>query len=399
VRPLRAALIAVLVGFVMAAVIASATGATAFDALRLIAFAALGSGAAVIVFTVLLRRFRGRRMRTQILFVALAATVITTAGVVLAASQMFISDHDLSVLAVVVVTSAAVSVGAALAVGAEYERSVEQVGRIANQLAPVGDDAAPAPSELDALAARLSEVSELLDASRARELALEESRRELIAGVSHDLRSPIASIRAMAEALEDGVVVDDTDAQRYHRAIRIESERLGDLVDDLFELSRITAGVCDTEQPVVELDALVDDVMTAAESAARTKGVYLVNLLDDVPSVRVPASDLRRVLHNLLDNAIRHTVAHGTVLVEGAVNGRLAELRVIDECGGIPEADLARVFEVAFRGDAARSRDTGGGGLGLAIAKGLVEAHHGSIELTNRAPGCCFTLRLPVLPA
>jgi signal transduction histidine kinase len=405
---IRRALAVVAFGFLAAAVIAVATGASAGDAARVIAFAAVGSGVAAAMGTLLVRRLRRFRMRAQVLFIALAATVTTVAGIVLAAAEMFISDHDVAVLAVVVVTSAAVSVGAALALGASFERSIEQVGLLARDLAPVDGVSSPVAStdvgelvtgELGELAAQLSEVSRQLDESRTRERALDASRRELIAGVSHDLRSPIASIRAMAEALEDGVVDDDASVERYHRAMRVESERLGALVDDLFELSRITAGVLDADQPFVPLGKLVADVVSAAQPAASTNGVRIVNLLDEVPSVLVPASDMRRILHNLLDNAIRHTRDGGTIVIDGEVLGQTARLGVTDECGGIPEADLARVFDVAFRGDAARTRDNGGGGLGLAIAKGLLEAHRGSIQIANRAPGCRFTLRLPVLPA
>jgi signal transduction histidine kinase len=405
---IRRAAIAVSVGFVAAAVIARAKGASPADTTKLIVFAAIGSGVAAAFGVLLVRRLHGFRMRTQVLVISLAATVTTAAGILLAAEQMFITDHDLDVLAVVVVTSAAVSVGAALTLGSAFERSVAQVGLMARDLAPV-DGAGPAiasppvgalaTGELGDLAAQLADVSRQLEASRAREQQLDVSRRELIAGVSHDLRSPIASIRAMAEALEDGVVDDAESIDRYHRAVRIESERLAALVDDLFELSRITAGVLDDEQPFVPLGELVAEVVAAAQPAADTKGVRVVNLLDDVPEALVPASDLRRVLHNLLDNAIRHTYNGGTIVVDGDVSDQTARLQVSDECGGIPEADLARVFDVAFRGDAARTRDNGGGGLGLAIAKGLLEAHCGSIQIANRAPGCQFTLRLPVLPA
>jgi signal transduction histidine kinase len=127
--------------------------------------------------------------------------------------------------------------------------------------------------------------------------------------------------------------------------------------------------------------------------------VSILILFDDVPAVLVPASDLRRVLHNLLDNAVRHTRQGGTIVIDGELLGQIAQLAVTDECGGIPEADLARVFDVAFRGDNARTRDNCGGGLGLAIAKGLLEAHRGSIQIANEASGCRFTLRLPVLMA
>ena len=404
----RRALSVVAVGFVAAALIAAATGASAGDAARLITFAAVGSGVSAALGALLVRRLRRFRMRTQVLVVALASTVSTVAGIVFAAAEMFISGHDLDVLTVVVVTSAAVSVGAALGLGAAFERSVEQVGYLARDLAPV-DGATSSVArpqvgdlvtgELGDLAAQLSEVSRQLEVSRSRERALDTSRRELIAGVSHDLRSPIASIRAMAEALEDGVVDDRASVERYHRAMRVESERLGALVDDLFELSRITAGVVDADQPFVAIGELVAAVVSAAEPAASTKGVCILNLLDDLPAVLVPESDLRRVLHNLLDNALRHTRDGGTIVVGGELLGETAQISVTDECGGIPEADLPHVFDVAFRGDTARTRDNGGGGLGLAIAKGLLEAHRGSIQIVNRAPGCRFTLRLPVLPA
>jgi len=402
VNATRRALVIVATGIAIAGAIAAATGATAHDAVVVIVLAAAGSVGAAAVGALLVRRSRGRRLRTQVLLVALAATVTTAAGVVVAAVAMFISGHDLGVLAVVVVTSGAVSVGAALALGSSYERSAERVGGLARDLThdggarsgPVGP---LATGELEDLAAQLTEVSRQLEASRRRERALDASRRELIAGVSHDLRSPIASVRAMAEALEDGVVDDEASVRRYHRAMRIESERLGALVDDLFELSRITAGVVDADQPLVPLGELVAEVVSGAEPAASTRGVRIVNLLDDLPAVLVPASDLRRVLHNLLDNAVRHTRVGGAIVLDGEVTGLTAQLGVADECGGIPEADLPRIFDVSFRGDTARTRDQGGGGLGLAIAKGLVEAHQGSIQIANRAQGCRFTLRLPVV--
>ena len=111
------------------------------------------------------------------------------------------------------------------------------------------------------------------------------------------------------------------------------------------------------------------------------------------------SQELRRALHNLLDNAIRHTPPGGTVVIEALADGDGARCSVVDECGGIPESDLTRVFDVAFRGDQARAKDEGGGGLGLAIAKGLVEAHQGSIEVANESPGCRFTVRLPMASA
>ncbi|MGE0304339.1 MAG: sensor histidine kinase, partial [Acidimicrobiia bacterium] len=218
---------------------------------------------------------------------------------------------------------------------------------------------------------------------------------------SHDLRSPIASIRAMAEALEDHIVDDDDDISRFHTAIRLESQRLGSLVDDLFELSRIESGTRSPDTTLVGVDELIAEVTESSQPAAAAVGINLVCMFgvgaDRDSSGLVPAADLRRVLHNLLDNAIRHTRTGGSVVVDGEVVNGVLTLSVTDECGGIPNDDLPRVFEVAFRGDAARSRDARGGGLGLAIAKGLVESRHGHIDVANRGKGCRFTLSVPVV--
>jgi signal transduction histidine kinase len=321
-------------------------------------------------------------------------------GISLAANKMFVSSHDSTVLTVVLVVSGVAAILASWYLGRAFARSVDSVGEMAVGLlesTPPKEAPYLVTKELRSLATDLTSVSNALESSRQRERSLDAARRELVAWVSHDLRSPIAAIRAMSEALEDGVVDDELSVSRYHRAIRQESERLGLLVDDLFELSRISAGAVDGKQPFVPLAELVLDVLDAAEPSAAAKGVAVVSPVRDLPDVLVPASDLRRVIHNLLDNAVRHTPSGGTVTLDATVKGAYVELSVADQCGGIPPADLPRVFEVAFRGDAARTRDQAGGGLGLAIARGLVEAHDGSIHVDNANDGCRFTLQLPVV--
>jgi len=402
----RAALV-VAAGFAVGAVIAAAIGASAHDGAVVILLAAGGSAGVAIVGSLLVHRLHSRSLRVQVLIIVLASIVAIVAGVLVAAQAMFISGHDVGVLAVILSVSAAVSVAAAVQLGTAFERSTVHVGEMARQLvAPAGvaplaaTTSLPPPvvtGELQRLAAQLAAARADLDAARARAEALDASRRELVAWVSHDLRSPIASIRAMAEALDDHVVDDQASIERYHRSMCLESERLGALVDDLFELSRISAGAIDTDQPLVPLGELVTEVTAAAEVTAATREVRIVNLLDEGSEAMVPMSDFRRVLRNLLDNAVRHTRAGGTVVLDGGIIGRTAVVHVTDECGGIPEEDMGRLFDVAFRGDVARSRDQGGGGLGLAIAKGLLEAHHGSIVIVNHSPGCRFTVRLPVV--
>ena len=174
-------------------------------------------------------------------------------------------------------------------------------------------------TELAALHDDLTSVADRLAAARQRERLLDASRRELVAWVSHDLRSPVASIRAMAEALEDGIVDDQADIDRYHEAIRREAVRLGLLVDDLFELSRISSGSRPADQELTPFTELVDEVLAAVQPAAHQKGVTVDSRLVLDRNPQVPSSDLRRVLRNLLDNAVAHTIPGGAVSIDGRI--------------------------------------------------------------------------------
>jgi signal transduction histidine kinase len=252
-------------------------------------------------------------------------------------------------------------------------------------------------AELQRSRAKVAEMAE-------RERGLERSRRELVAWVSHDLRTPIAGIRAMVEALDDGVVVEDADVRRYHHQLTVETDRLARLVDDLFELSRIEADALHLTVEEVPLDELVSDAVATVGAVAEAKGVTLGGRVQVLPGRRGPtvagsAPELGRVVRNLLDNAVRHTPAGGSVEVTVCGGDGWAEVSVRDGCGGIAADDLDRVFDLAYRGDAARTPATVGGpagaGLGLAIARGLVGAHHGDIAVANESGGCRFTVRLP----
>jgi signal transduction histidine kinase len=237
--------------------------------------------------------------------------------------------------------------------------------------------------------------------ARERERAAEASRRELVAWISHDLRTPLAGIRAMAEALADGVVSSPSEVAGYAGRIGGETRRLSGMVDDLFELSRITAGALRLTMSQVALREVVSDVLAAQTPVAQRKRVRVLADAMIAPIVLGSDPELARVVRNLVSNAIRHTPPDGTVAVQIGVDGGDAVLAVDDACGGIPDAELGRVFDVAFRGSAARTpsrsgEEQVGGGLGLAIAKGLVEAHKGRINAHNHGPGCRFEVRLPL---
>lgn len=373
------------------------------DNLALVALTAAGALPVVLAGSLVARRRGGTPAHVGVLAVALAPVVATWVGAAVAARAMFIDSHDLTAFAVIALTAAVIGVAAGWRLARGIRVDAERLGELSQSLAEghVPDGAPPASvTELARVGEQLRDMWRQLDGAHRRELALERSRRELVAWVSHDLRSPLAGIRAMAEAIEDGVVDDPEDVARYLRSIGAETDRLTLLVDDLFELSRITSGAIDlTPRPVPAPD-LVDGVIEGLRPAARVRGVEICRRVgaggSPAPMLMVAPAEAARVLRNLLDNAVRHTPAGGTVLVGLELQADTATVSVVDECGGIPTEDLDRVFDVAFRGDASRSRADGGGGLGLAIAKGLTEAQAGSIAVSNHAGGCCFTVTFPL---
>lgn len=377
---------------------------TLHDAIALVGYSAVGALSAGLVGALLLLAMRHRSTRTQVAVVGLVSVVATAAGAAAAASAMFISQHDFQALLLVLVSSGVVGLVIALALGARIAGATRSLSALAHEIGGeepvVPGSSRGAPVELRQLRRDLESTSLRLEEARRSERALERSRRELVAWVSHDLRTPLAGIRALVEALEDGIVEDPSTVARYHRTIREEADRLSGLVDDLFELSRIHAGALQLRPEDVVLGDLVSDALASAAPVAAAKGVRLEGRVDgEDPRLRLSAAEVLRVLRNLLDNAIRHTPSDGAVMVAAGVDDDAAFVMVSDTCGGIPEEDLDRVFDLAFRADTARTPTTdGGGGLGLAIARGLVEAHDGAIAVRNQGDGCEFTVRLP-LPA
>jgi len=383
--------------FVMALI--ALVGLPIADAALLVLYSGAGALAVAGACTVAGRRAL-RSVRGLLVLTALAPVAATVVGSSLAARAMFISDHDLRGLLIVLGSAGTVGVATAVALSDRVSSGTDAIAALARVIdgGPVQlDTLHRLPSELALVGAELEAVAVRLDDAKMKEAAMEASRRELVAWVSHDLRTPIAGIRAMSEALEDGVVDDLDTVARYHRTIRQEADRLTGLVDDLFELSRIQAGALRLDPERVPLADLVSDAVAGASVAAAAKGVQLEGTAaSPSPMVELSTPEMSRVVRNLLDNAIRHTPAGGRVEVAASVSGDLALVSVRDACGGIAETDIHRVFDLAFRGDVARTPSDGRAGLGLAIAKGLVEAHAGSIDVQNVGDGCCFTVSLPV---
>lgn len=360
-----------------------------------LAVGALGLAVAYLV--------RQRSVRWSLTLVSVVAVGAVVAGVIGTANAMFLSDHDFGVVLLVCVVAGAVAIMVALTVAAFVLRGFRALTAGARQLGDTGSYVADGsgPAEFRQLSAELSRASARLGAARERERQLESSRRELVAWVSHDLRSPLAGLRAMTEALEDGMVDDPA---RYHAQMRAEVDRMVRMVDDLFELSRIQAGVLQLALQPVSVADLVSEAIAGADPVARAAGVRLGGSVDQDVIVTADPAGLSRVVANLVTNAIRHTPSDGVVSITGQLVEGAVELTVSDGCGGIPADDLPRVFDLAWRGSAARTPRTGelqgtGAGLGLAIVKGIVEAHQGTVQVRNDVAGCRFLVRLPVVPA
>jgi len=360
--------------------------------------AALGATAA----TVLMRIMRGRSFAAQVVATALATVVPALLGVWAASRAMIVDGHAVGALTVVLLATGTVAIVTALMFGRRValasDTLIDAARRIGAGERGLATASPTAPVELTRLHHELASTSARLEEARQRERALDRSRRELVAWVSHDLRTPLAGIKALAEALQDGVAADDATVERYHRALGVEVDRVSELVDDLFELSRAQAGVLRLELEPVSLGDLVSDAIASATPVANAKGVRVVGAMSEQPcEMHASSSEVLRALRNVLENAIRHTPPDGTITVEVGVDRERACVSVLDEGGGIAEADLSRVFDVAFRGDAARTPGNGAG-LGLAIARELIEAHQGDITVRNQNGGACFTVRLPLRP-
>jgi signal transduction histidine kinase len=269
-----------------------------------------------------------------------------------------------------------------------------------------GAAAVAVPSRMGAsqvLFAVLAAAAAALAAALAVRLAMEErsrrqvedARRRLVAAASHDLRTPLASLRLLVESIGDGVATGET-RDRYLAEIRTHVGVLSDLVDDLFELSRIEAGDISWTMRQVELNDLIGDTVAAMRAPAAERGVRVAAELPEGHVIaQANAEKVQRVLFNLIQNAIRHTPADGSVTVRarGGIRGGGVEVEVADDGEGIAAADGERVFEAFYRGDAARGED--GAGLGLAISRAIVEAHGGRIWFEDGAPGTRvrFTLK------
>ena len=361
-------------------------------------FALTGSASALIGFVShRLGWWRHLRSLNQTLTLGyLIAAVLTLLNVWITARLMFINAHDLTLAGLLLLFASGISVSFGYFVSASITQALRDVVRAAGRVSEGDfttrvrvegeDEVAQLAQAFNAMAARL----EIAD-REAR--TLDAARRDLVAWASHDLRTPLASLRAMLDALSDGVVADPDTVARYLRQSQAEIARMNALINDLFELAQMDAGSLALHGDASSLADLISDTLEGFTVRAQAKGLALHGSVDPhVDPVWMAPDKISRVLQNLIENAIRHTAAGGEIHLRAEVCDGMILVSLKDTGEGITPEDLPRIFDRFYRGDAARTRNRsresseGGAGLGLAIAKGLVEAHGGRLWAES-APG------------
>lgn len=378
---MRAGAVEQLLGLLVPATLASLAGAALVG--RLLGAASLGQRFGVI---------------------AALASCFALANLVALSWAMFVSGHDAALLGALLVYSIAVGIAAALLLGRSTAAAVSRLSRAAHRIGrgdlaarttPHGqagvDNGGP---ELELLARTLDDMAERLQQAQDRERQAEKVRRDLISAVSHDLRTPLASLRAMVEAVADEVIDDPVNLRRYAGEMRRSVGQLTQLVDDLFELAQLEAGAIAAETRRTRLDVLIETALETVAGPAAEKGLRLVADVETPDLICSPR--LERVLYNLLLNAVQHTPADGTVRVAATRRDDRLEVAVEDTGSGIRPEDLDRVFDPFFRGDPARHAP--GAGLGLALALRIVEAMGGRMSAHSAGSGARFAVSLPLSP-
>jgi signal transduction histidine kinase len=346
-----------------------------------------------------LRRFG---VRGQLVGASVLGCCLLMGMILVGTEQMLISEHDHAVVLTMLLFAALLSIGLSLLWAMPLARRIERVragtvqlaaGQLDTILTVEGrDEIAQLASDFNRMAAALKQAAE-------NERELEQARRDLIAAVSHDLRTPLAAVRALIEAVADGVAADPATEARYLRSAQHEIAHLSQLVDDLFELAQIDAGLLRLELERASLHDLISDTLSSFQPQAAQQGVRLIGEVDgDIDPVLMNPPKLQRVLHNLISNALRYTPADGTILLRAQPHGQIVQIEVSDSGEGIAPEDLPHVFKRSFRGEKSRTRDerSSGAGLGLTIAQGLIEAHGGTIAVESQlgqGARFCFTLR------
>jgi two-component system sensor histidine kinase SaeS len=341
-------------------------------------------------------------LRVRLLISSALTAVLALANIGFTAFLMFISAHDLAILVGLLGFALGMSLFVAIVLSSSITRSFRHVVEAVTQLS-AGNLSTRVPvhsnDEVGRLASAFNHMAERMEESFIRERDMEQARREFIGSVSHDLRTPLASIRAMVESINDGVVTEQDTVKRYLKTIEAEVENLSQLINDLFELSQMDAGILKLQLETSSLTDLISDTLESmsAQANAGGKRLHLKGSMDgEVSPVVMDPRRVQRVLYNLVQNAIRYTPSDGAIHILARDVGSEIQVEVTDTGEGIPQEELPRIFDRFYRPEQSRSRDSGGTGLGLSIAKSIIEAHGGRLWVESAVgQGSTFGFALP----
>jgi len=343
-------------------------------------------------------------IRRKMAFSASVGTLFAFGDALLTARFMFVAARDVGLLLMLLLFSLLISLTLVLSLAGTMGRAIAALVGAARRLATGHlDTVVPVEGgdELALLAADLGRLAVRLTASQEAQRALEAARRDLVVGISHDLRTPLNAAQTVASALADGVVGPGTDeAIPYLHALEAQLARMAALVDDLFALARLEGPEPRLVRAPYPTGDLVLDLLTRAAPLARAAGVRLDGEVDPAtPAALVDARQVERVLDNLIQNALDHTPAGGVIVVRAAPHDAAppaAHVSVCDTGTGVPADDLPLLFDRYHR------RRAGGTGLGLAIVKAVAQAHGGHVRATSpphgQPTGTCINLTLPAVP-
>jgi signal transduction histidine kinase len=357
---------------------------------------------ATAVTAYLARRLVARAsLAATMIAIAVVASLITAIDLVLLNHFMLIDPGNRTEVGLVALYSLSAGVAAALIVGHSNTRALTRVATVAERLG--NDDLQARVGELHA-SPELRQVGAALDLAAARISSLietdrrtEASRRDLMTSISHDLRTPLASLRAMVEAIDEGVVEDPEIVRRYADQMLGSIRTLVAMVDDLFELSQVDASAFRNDARSIRVADAVDQAVDLCAHEARTRSIEIRTDLSSAPDARCSAK-LARVVDSLVDNAVRYTPAGGSVTVRAAETDSGLELIVEDSGEGLTDEQRRQVFEPFWRADGARA--TRGSGLGLTLAQRITRALGGDIQaLSAPTGGSLFRVVVPTAPA
>lgn len=328
------------------------------------------------------------------------ASILTFFNVWFSAQLMFTSQHDLLLAIVLLLFAGGIAMILGYFLSSTVTERILSLQRAAEKLAQ-GDLQTRVlingRDELSALATTFNQMAEQLQAADQKQREIETLRRDLVAWASHDLQTPLASMRAILEALSDGVVDEPDMVKRYLQTAQRDVMSLSALMDDLFQMSQLDAGGFPLNRDESSLSDLISDTLESFSELAYRESIKLDGRVEpDVDPVLMDTQAIGRVLNNLISNALRHTSTGGEIQVQAQRTARGVEVNVRDTGEGIPKADLAHIFERFYRGEKSRNRNKGGAGLGLAIAQGIVHAHGGDIRVESQTgKGTQFTFYIP----